>query len=139
MKPVAVDTNVLVRLATGDHAREYRAVVESLNARSWQVFPTVVLETEWVLRSRYGYTPEQFADFVEWMDAHGRIALAQAEIVRVAVACHREGMDFADALHMAQTEGEPFLTLDKDLQRKADKLGLRTASLAFPSSGRHER
>ncbi|MCL2298267.1 MAG: type II toxin-antitoxin system VapC family toxin [Proteobacteria bacterium] len=137
MKPVAVDTNVLVRLATGDHAREHRAAVESLSARTWRVFPTVILETEWVLRSRYGYSPEQFADFVEWMDANGHIALAQAEIVRTALAHHREGMDFADALHIAQTDGEPFLTLDKDLQRKAGKRGLRVESLMPSTRGQH--
>jgi predicted nucleic-acid-binding protein len=125
-----------VRLATGDNAREHRAAIESLNARSWRVFPTVILETEWVLRSKYGYSPEQFAAFVEWMDANVRIALAQAEIVRTAVACHREGMDFADALHMAQTDGEAFLTLDKDLRRKADKLGLCAEPLMLPASGR---
>jgi len=136
MKPVAVDTNVLVRLATGDSVEEHQAAVESLGVRSWRIFPTVILETEWVLRSRYGYSPEQFADFVEWMDANGHIALVQTEVVRAAVTFHRGGMDFADALHIAQTDGEPFLTLDKALQRKADKLGLRTESLMPPSSGK---
>jgi predicted nucleic-acid-binding protein len=135
MKPVAVDTNVLVRLATGDNVEEHQAAIESLGARAWRVFPTVILETEWVLRSRYGYSPQQFADFVEWMDANGHITLAQAEIVRAAVGCHREGMDFADALHIAQTDGEPFLTLDKALQRKAGRLGLRTEPL-MPASSR---
>ena len=133
MKPIAADTNVLVRLATGDSIKEHHAAIESLSARSWQIFPTVILETEWVLRSRYGYSPEQFADFVEWMDANRHIVLVQAEIVRTAVACHRKGMDFADALHIAQTDGEPFLTLDKALQRKADKLGLHTEPL-MPAS-----
>lgn len=125
MKPVAVDTNLLVRLATGDDAREHRAVVAALAARPWRVFPTVILETEWVLRSIYGYSPAQFADFVEWMDASGRIVLTNAEAVRAAIAQHRAGLDFADALHMAQADGEPFLTLDKALLRKASKLGLR--------------
>lgn len=129
MKPVAVDTNVLVRLATGDDAKEHRAAVESLAARPWRIFPTVVLETEWVLRSRYGYAPEQFADFVDWLAANGRVVLTQAESVRAAVAYHRAGMDFADALHIAQTDGESFLTQDKALQRKADKLGLRAEPL----------
>ncbi len=129
MKPVAVDTNVLVRLATGDDAREHRAAVESLAARPWRVFPTVILETEWVLRSVYGYAPRQFADFVEWMDANGRIVLVEAETIRAAVAHHRAGLDFADALHIAQAGGEPLLTFDKALRRKATKLGLRAEAL----------
>lgn len=125
MKPAAVDTNVLVRLATGDDAREHRMVAESLAARPWRVFPTVILETEWVLRSVYGYSPTQFADFVEWMSANERIDIVDADIVRAAIACHRDGLDFADALHIAQAKGEPFLTLDKTLRRRAAKLGLR--------------
>jgi predicted nucleic-acid-binding protein len=129
MKPIAIDTNVLVRLATGDDAAGYRAAVASLAERSWRVFPTVILETEWVLRSRYGYTPENFAEFVEWLDANAHVMLTQAEIVRAALSYHREGMDFADALHIAQANGEPFLTMDKALRRKAEKLGLRTEAL----------
>ncbi|MDR3221783.1 MAG: PIN domain-containing protein [Candidatus Accumulibacter sp.] len=129
MKPVAVDANVLVWLATGDDDAEHRAAAEALAARPWRVFPTVILETEWVLRSRYGYAPGQFADFVDWLDASGRVMLAQAEAVRAAVAYHRAGMDFADALHIAQTDGESFLTLDKALRRKAGKLGLHTEPL----------
>jgi predicted nucleic acid-binding protein len=130
MKPVAVDTNVLVRLATGDNAAEHQAAVNSLAARPWRVFPSVILETEWVLRSLYKFSPAQFADFVEWMDASGRIALVQADDVRVAVTHHRAGMDFADALHLAQADGAPFLTFDKALRKRAGKLGLNTEAVA---------
>lgn len=129
MKPVAVDTNLLVRLATGDDAREHQAVTATLAAHAWRVFPTVILETEWVLRSRYGFAPAQFADFVEWMQGSGRIVFAEADAIRAAVSHHRQGLDFADALHIAQTDGESFLTLDKALRRKAAKLGLRAEGL----------
>jgi predicted nucleic-acid-binding protein len=88
------------------------------------VFLTVILETEWVLRSRYGYAPEQFAAFVEWLGAHAQVDLLQAPIMRKALVWHRAGMDFANALHLAQADGEPFLTLDKALQRKAGSLRL---------------
>jgi predicted nucleic-acid-binding protein len=129
MQSVAVDTNLLVRLATGDDAREHRAVTEAFAARAWRVFSTVILETEWVLRSRYGFAPAQFADFVEWLQTSGRVVFTDADAIRAAVSYHREGLDFADALHIAQTDGEPFLTLDKALRRKAAKLGLRAEGL----------
>jgi predicted nucleic-acid-binding protein len=130
MKTAAVDTNVLVRLATGDNAAGHQAAVDSLAARPWRVFATVILETEWVLRSVYRFSPAQFADFVEWMDASGRVVLEQAVALRAAVTYHRAGMDFADALHLAQTDGEPFLTFDKALRKKAGKLSLNTEALA---------
>jgi predicted nucleic acid-binding protein len=52
---LAVDTNLIVRYLTGDHPRQSaksRAVVDGDEVF---VSTTVVLETEWVLRSVYGY------------------------------------------------------------------------------------
>ncbi|MGQ0621614.1 MAG: type II toxin-antitoxin system VapC family toxin [Panacagrimonas sp.] len=123
MKPASVDANVLVRLATGDNAAEHRAVPVALAHRPWRVLSTVLLETEWVLRSLYAYSPEQFADFVDWLITHPRIMLADVPAARMAIAHHRAGLDFADALHLAQADG-PFLTLDKKLLKRAAKLGL---------------
>jgi predicted nucleic acid-binding protein len=129
VQAVTVDTNVLVRMATGDDANEHRAAVAALASRPWRILPTVILETEWVLRSVYGFAPGQFADFVAWLDAHARIILENANAIRAAASHHRAGLDFADALHLAQTNGEPFLTFDKSLQRKAGKLGLYVAAM----------
>lgn len=124
MQPVAVDTNVLVRLATGDHPGEHRAALAALAAQPWRLFTTVLLETEWVLRSVYAYSPAQFAAFVGWLDAHPQVQWAEPALIRDALAHHRAGLDFADALHIAQAQGTAFLTLDRKLQRKASKLGL---------------
>jgi predicted nucleic-acid-binding protein len=124
--PIAVDTNILVRLATGDSPAEYRTVTAALVRRPWLVFSTVLLETEWVLRSLYGYSHEQFAEFVDWMDGNERIQFAETASIRAAVAYHRAGMDFADSLHIAQTGGQPLLTLDKKLRNRAKRMKLRT-------------
>lgn len=124
MQAVAVDTNVLVRLAVGDSPAEHRAVEAALAERPWRVLVTVLLETEWVLRSRYGYSPGQFASFVEWLDADGHVGPADTECVRTAAQYHRAGLDFADALHLAQAGTASFLTLDRKLLRRSSKLGL---------------
>lgn len=129
MKPVAVDTNVLVRLATGDSPAEHRAVLAALADRPWRVLGTVLLETEWVLRSRYAYSSAQFAGFVEWLDSNARVELADAERIRIAIQHHRAGLDFADALHLVQVGTEPFLTLDRKLLRLSAKLKLNTVTL----------
>ena len=129
MKPVAVDTNVIVRLAAGDSPAEHRAVTAALADRPWRVLVTVLLEAEWVLRSRYGYSPTQFAGFVEWLDGNARIELAEADCVRAAIRHHRAGLDFADALHLAQVGSAPFLTLDRKLLRRSAKLGLTAVAM----------
>ena len=135
MTPVAVDTNILVRLATGDHPGEHRAVLAALATRPWRVFTTVILETEWVLRSVYAYSPAQFAAFIDWLGTHSQIEFADVALIRDSLAHHRAGLDFADALHIAQAPGTPFLTLDRKLLRKAEKLGL-TAQLPGAAPGK---
>ncbi|GAB1390706.1 MAG: hypothetical protein AMXMBFR78_26930 [Rubrivivax sp.] len=133
MTPVVVDTNILVRLATGDNPGEHRAVLAALATRPWQVLATVLLETEWVLRSVYGYSPEQFVAFIEWLQGHPQVTLAQAEMVKAALEHHRAGLDFADALHLAQAGALTLLTLDRKLLRSAGKLGLNARSPAASS------
>ncbi len=76
--PVVIDTNVLVRLATGDHAHQHARAQALFAAEPVRVLLTVVLETEWVLRSRYGYAPEQFASFVHWLLASPGVAVGEA-------------------------------------------------------------
>jgi predicted nucleic acid-binding protein len=129
VQTTVVDTNVLVRLATGDDAKEHQAAAAALAARPWRILPTVILETEWVLRSVYGFSPSQFADFVGWLDANARISVDNGDAILAAATHHRAGLDFADALHIAQASGEPFLTFDKALRRKAGKLGLHVEAV----------
>lgn len=124
MHAVAVDTNVLVRLATGDDPAEHAQAQRSFSGRVWLVFPTVVLETEWVLRSVYGYSPAQFCAFIEYLDAGGRVVFQTADQVRSALRHHLQGLDFADALHLAQAGEAGLMTFDRALRRKAAKLGL---------------
>jgi predicted nucleic-acid-binding protein len=49
---IAVDTNIIIRLAMRDDEAQYQKVIVLLNFIS----RTVQLETEWVLRSRYKRT-----------------------------------------------------------------------------------
>lgn len=48
---IAVDTNVLVRLPTGDHAQQATAARSLFAAEPIWIAKTVLLETGWVLRS----------------------------------------------------------------------------------------
>jgi predicted nucleic acid-binding protein len=124
VKPVAVDTNVLVRVASGDSPGEHRRALGSLARNRWRILTTVLLETEWVLRSRYGYSTAQFASFVEWLDGNDHVEISDAKFVRAALRHHRDGLDFADALHVAQATDHPFMTLDRKLLRHSRRLGL---------------
>ena len=52
---LAVDTNVVVRYLTGDHPEQFANAKALIDGEDLFVCATVLLETEWVLRSVYGY------------------------------------------------------------------------------------
>jgi predicted nucleic acid-binding protein len=135
MKPVPVDTNVLVRLATGDSVVEHAAAHALLKAEGIRILPTVLLETEWVLRSLYAYSPAQFSAFIEWLLAAERVAFAEPEQTRAAVRLHRDGFDFADAMHVVAAAGAPLATFDRTLARRAARHGLAMHALPLRPQG----
>lgn len=59
---IAVDTNVLVRLLTGDHLGEETAARSLFSSGSIWIAKTVLLETGWVLRSLYGFKESAIHD-----------------------------------------------------------------------------
>ena len=58
---IAVDTNVLVRFLVRDDAKQAARAAALIQANEIWVCKTVLLETEWVLRSLYGFSPESLA------------------------------------------------------------------------------
>ena len=123
----AVDTNVLVRaLVRDDPAQSVRA--EALMSEHEIFVPvTVMLELEWVLRSRYAFEPKRVARALEGIAALPNVVVGERTAVLAAVANVAQGWDFADALHHALSEGcDDFVTLDGDLARRAS----RSAKLA---------
>ncbi len=54
---IAVDTNIMIRLAMRDDEGQYQKVMALLIEHSFFISKTVQLEMEWVLRSRYIANP----------------------------------------------------------------------------------
>ena len=115
-----IDTNILLRLLIDDHSQQ--GVVAAALAARFQlvVLPTVVLETEWVLRSRYLFDRPTIVELLRRVtDYDGFIVIERQRLSR-AVDAFSKGMDFADALHLCLTAaGETFVTFDRDLVRLA--------------------
>ena len=112
----SIDTNVLVRaLVRDDPAQAARA--EAFLAEHDVFIPvTVMLELEWVLRSRYAFAPEVVARALEGIAALGNVVLGERSAVLAAAGKVAQGWDFADALHHALSAGcDDFATLDADL------------------------
>jgi predicted nucleic acid-binding protein len=121
---LAIDTNVIVRYLTGDHPQQSRKAKALIDSQHVFVSTTVLLETEWVLRSVYGFTPLKVAKAISAFAGLSGVILEDPAIVARALGWTVRGMDFADALHLAKAQGlEAFVSFDRRLASAAKKLG----------------
>ncbi len=123
---ISVDTNVLARFLLKDDAAQFRRAVATLQSGEDVLLPvTVLLELAWVLRSRDA-TREEIATSLRAILALPHVSSQHPEAVRAALGWADEGMDFADALHLALSgKAARFLTFDATLVRHAGKLDTR--------------
>jgi len=121
---LAIDTNVIVRYLTGDHPQQSRKAKALIDSQHVFVCTTVLLETEWVLRSVYGFTPIKIAKALSAFAGLSSVILEDPAIVAKALDWTAREMDFADALHLAKAQGlEAFMSFDRRLASAAKKLG----------------
>lgn len=98
------------------------AVAARLLADGAFVPVTVLLETAWLLTSRYGYARDlTAAALAALLDMEG-LAVADEEATRWALGRFAAGADFADMLHLvASRHAGAFATFDRRLGRLAGK------------------
>ena len=116
----AIDTNVLVRALVQDDPAQAQRAQALLNAKPVFVPVTVILELEWVLRSRYGYPPKTIAQALGKIAALKNAVIGEQAAVVAAAEKMARGWDFADALHHALSQGcDDFATFDTKLAKRA--------------------
>lgn len=127
--PVALDTNLLVRLLTNDDPEQARRVADLIDASSACFVPiTVVLELEWVLRGAYQLPREAIIRAFRGLIAIRHLHLEQEEQVLQALEAYGQGLDFADALHLLRSEGcAALVSFDRAFAGKAGELALTPA------------
>jgi predicted nucleic-acid-binding protein len=128
---VAVDTNVLVRLLTNDHAAQ--AARAAAVFESGQVFipNSVLLETEWVLRYSYGLGTAAILRALRAVLGLPNVSAEDPSAVVAALRLCEEGLDFADALHIASSApAGKLLTFDARLVKRA--AGVSPVKVAIP-------
>jgi predicted nucleic-acid-binding protein len=129
---IAVDTNVLARFYCDDpddpEAARQRPLARRAMLESTAIFVplTVVLELEWVMRGFYELGPDSFCRTIEHLLGMPHVTVERWEAVNDAVALHRRGLDFADALHWACSGScERLLSFDdRRFVRRARRLRL---------------
>ena len=120
---IAVDTNVVVRyLVEDDVAQTDRAEV-GLRSGAVLVSKTVVLETAWVLRTRYRFGRAAIARGLRQLLGLPGVAVEDPDAVALALDLHDQGFDFADALHLPSSrQADAFATFDRALRRRARRM-----------------
>ncbi|MDO9224050.1 MAG: type II toxin-antitoxin system VapC family toxin [Caulobacter sp.] len=111
---LAVDTNVVVRYLVGDDPEQSDKARRLFQDTAVWISATVLLEAAWVLRKTYRYRPDQIAWSFRLMAGRSTVTLQNPAALFRAFTWMRR-MDFADALHLAQSEDlDALVTFDRD-------------------------
>lgn len=122
----SLDTNLLVRLLVADDAAQLRAVESlirsAMRRRETLFIPiTVVLELEWVLRSRYGFAKLDIIDALNALLETREFEVQFESALEEALHAFKgSNADFSDCLHIGLSvaaERAPLLTFDSRAAR----------------------
>ncbi len=120
---IAVDTNIIIRLFTHDDERQYKKSLTIFNTKEVFIPDTVILETEWVLRYAYKFSPDDIYDAFMNLFGLKNVHLSNPVFIAQAIEWYKSGLDFSDALHLTQCQQyEKLYTFDVKFTSKAKNL-----------------
>ena len=106
---IGIDTNVLVRFLTRDDEHQYelaRNLIESQLNAGEAIFVSllVVMETEWVLRSRYSLTKPRIIEVLTGLlESRETVFEDESSLEEALFAWRESNADFADCLIVARS------------------------------------
>ena len=125
----AVDTNVLVRLLTGDDPKQASAARSLFESGPIWIAKTVLLETAWVLHSLYGFEEGAIRDAFTRLLGLKNVHAEDESSVATALALTAHGIEIADALHLSgRPPGAVFVSFDQSFVRRAKRAGVAAIS-----------
>lgn len=121
---ISLDTNVVLRLIVRDDAEQAERAMRLVSASTCFVADTVLLETAWMLRSLFGPDRARIHAALVGIVGLENVVVADPERIRLALQWFGEGLDFADALHLAGSQhASSFVTFDRRMLRRAKGRG----------------
>ena len=122
----AVDTNIVVRYLTRDDPGQTVRAQAAVDAGDVFVSTTVLLESEWVLRSIYGLVGSEVTAALRRFAGLPGVTVENSIMVAEAFDRADGGMDFADALHLGTAaQCDEMLTFDRRFIHLARGANLR--------------
>ena len=120
---ICPDTNVLVTYLARTRDPGFPGAAVAMAQEYVLITPTVLLETEWVLRSAFRLRRDDILDKLRRLVSLPNVEVASDHAVSRALDWSRESLDLADALHLASTPSDVrFVTADRSLARKARRI-----------------
>lgn len=127
---IAVDTNVVVRLLTDDDSKQAEAVRSLFATGPVFIGKTVLLETNWVLRSLYGFNKNAIHDAFTKLLGLKEVHTEDKSALAAALAFALHGVELADAMHLAsRPPNTTFVSFDKSLVRRAKRAGANDVTM----------
>ncbi|MDP1525585.1 MAG: type II toxin-antitoxin system VapC family toxin [Rhodocyclaceae bacterium] len=125
---IVLDTNLLLRYLLNDDAAQAKRALRLLESTPLvTVTPTIVLELVWVLECS-DCARAEIVSALRHVLGLPNMRLPNAAALYRTVQWFEQGLDFADALHLALSPATAtFMTFDKDFANKAKRLD------AFPT------
>ena len=130
---IALDTNILARLLLADDAVQL-ARVKTLLAKkqTYTATVTVMLELVWVLEAN-DCSPGEIVYGLGLLLGLSNFVPDRALGIKEALTWYAQGMDFADALHLAlSADATQLLTFDKKFVKLAKSLNAGTVVAIVP-------
>lgn len=121
---IAFDTNLLVRAIVADHPEQVAVVQKLIAQDTIFISRTVLLEVEWVLRTRYQKSRSDLLAFFSALLETDNTVIEDSEAISHALEWYRLGADFADALHLAVCDTAVLHTFDRDFCKAARDAGI---------------
>lgn len=117
----AVDTNILARFIVGDDPAQ-SAQATALLQTACYIPDTVVLETAWLLGSRYGLSRAVVAETLRDVIDLPTVTVSNAEGLQWAINRFAAGADLADMIHIhLSRSADAFVSFERKLKRLAGR------------------
>ena len=120
---LTVDTNVLARVLTNDGTEQSALASACFRINKIFITDTVLVETEWVLRSRIKLDRATIVELFSALLSWPNVSFQSREKIIATADAPRVGLDFADAIHLfGSADCEAMITFDAKFIRRSKKI-----------------